>query len=34
MIPQEPAGFQPRADLLAELDAPRPGGGGCRWCMR
>jgi hypothetical protein len=21
-IPQEPAGFQPRADLLAELDAP------------
>jgi tetratricopeptide (TPR) repeat protein len=25
-IPQEPAGFQPRADLLAELDAP-PGPG-------
>src|SRR6185312_8468383 len=25
-IPQEPAGFQPRADLLAELDAPGPGG--------
>ena len=32
-VPQEPAGFQPRADLLAELDAPRPGGG-CGWCMR
>ena len=26
-IPQEPAGFQPRADLLAELDAPAPGRG-------
>ena len=25
-IPQEPAGFQPRADLLAELDAPGPRG--------
>ena len=25
-VPQEPAGFQPRADLLAELDAPSPGG--------
>jgi tetratricopeptide (TPR) repeat protein len=25
-VPQEPAGFQPRADLLAELDAPGPGG--------
>ena len=25
-VPQEPAGFQPRADLLAELDAPRPRG--------
>jgi tetratricopeptide (TPR) repeat protein len=24
-VPQEPAGFQPRADLLAELDAPGPG---------
>jgi tetratricopeptide (TPR) repeat protein len=24
-VPQEPAGFQPRADLLAELDAPSPG---------
>jgi tetratricopeptide (TPR) repeat protein len=24
-IPQEPAGFQPRADLLAELDAPSGG---------
>jgi hypothetical protein len=23
-VPQEPAGFQPRADLLAELDAPGP----------
>jgi uncharacterized protein DUF4062 len=34
-VPQEPAGFQLRADLLAELDAPSPGpGGGCRWCMR
>ena len=32
-VPQEPAGFQPRADLLAELDAPSPGGG-CGWCMR
>ncbi len=27
-IPQEPAGFQPRADLLAALDAPLPGPGG------
>jgi tetratricopeptide (TPR) repeat protein len=26
-VPQEPAGFQPRADLLAELDAPSPGCG-------
>jgi tetratricopeptide (TPR) repeat protein len=26
-VPQEPAGFQPRADLLAELDAPPPGRG-------
>ena len=26
-IPQEPAGFQPRADLLAELDAQSPGRG-------
>ena len=26
-VPQEPAGFQPRADLLAELDAPSPGRG-------
>ena len=25
-VPQEPAGFQPRADLLAELDAPGPRG--------
>ena len=25
-IPQEPPGFQPRADLLAELDAPSPRG--------
>ena len=25
-IPQEPAGFQPRADLLAELEAPSPRG--------
>jgi len=25
-VPQEPAGFQPRADLLAELDATGPGG--------
>ena len=25
-VPQEPAGFQPRADLLAALDAPGPGG--------
>jgi hypothetical protein len=24
-VPQEPAGFQPRDDLLAELDAPSPG---------
>ena len=24
-VPQEPTGFQPRADLLAELDAPAPG---------
>ena len=24
-VPQEPAGFQPRADLLAELDAPSGG---------
>ena len=32
-VPQEPAGFQPRADLLAELDAPGRGGG-CGWCMR
>jgi hypothetical protein len=32
-VPQEPAGFQPRADLLAELDAPGPGGG-CGWCGR
>ena len=24
-IPQEPLGFQPRADLLAALDAPGPG---------
>jgi tetratricopeptide (TPR) repeat protein len=24
-VPQEPAGFQQRADLLAELDAPSPG---------
>ena len=32
-VPQEPAGFQPRADLLAELDAPGPGGG-CGWCAR
>jgi Domain of unknown function (DUF4062) len=31
-IPQEPAGFQPRADLLAGLGAPPVGG--CRWCMR
>ena len=30
-IPQEPLGFQPRADLLAALDAP---GGGRGWCMR
>jgi hypothetical protein len=29
-IPQEPAGFQPRADLLAELDAPPPGRGRVR----
>ena len=27
-VPQEPAGFQPRADLLAELDAPGPAGAG------
>ena len=27
-VPQEPAGFQPRADLLAELDAPSPAGAG------
>ena len=27
-IPQEPAGFQPRADLLAELDAPSGAGAG------
>ena len=26
-VPQEPAGFQPRADLLAELDRPPPGRG-------
>ncbi len=26
-VPQEPAGFQPRADLLAGLDAPAPGRG-------
>ena len=26
-IPQEPLGFQPRADLLAALDAPGPGSG-------
>ena len=26
-VPQEPAGFQPRADLLAGLDAPPPGRG-------
>ncbi len=26
-IPQEPLGFQPRADLLAELDVPSPGRG-------
>ncbi len=26
-IPREPAGWQPRADLLAELDAPSPGRG-------
>jgi hypothetical protein len=26
-VPQEPTGFQPRADLLAELDAPSPGRG-------
>jgi Domain of unknown function (DUF4062) len=32
-VPQEPAGFQPRADLLAALDAPGPGGG-CGWCTR
>ena len=32
-IPQEPLGFQPRADLLAALDAPARGRG-CRWCMR
>ncbi|MGO9083569.1 MAG: hypothetical protein ACLQDY_31850, partial [Streptosporangiaceae bacterium] len=24
-IPQEPLGFQPRADLLSALDAPGPG---------
>jgi hypothetical protein len=24
-IPQEPLGFQPRAELLAALDAPGPG---------
>ena len=30
-IPQEPLGFQPRADLLAALDAPGRGRG---WCMR
>jgi hypothetical protein len=29
-VPQEPAGFQPRADLLAELDAPPPGQGRVR----
>ena len=29
-VPQEPAGFQPRADLLAELDAPSPGRGRVR----
>jgi hypothetical protein len=29
-VPQEPAGFQPRADLLAELDAPPPGRGRVR----
>ena len=33
-VPQEPAGFQPRADLLAELDAPGGRGGGCGWCAR
>jgi hypothetical protein len=32
-IPQEPLGFQPRADLLAALDAPGPGRG-FRWCRR
>ena len=32
-IPQEPPGFQPRADLLAELDGPGRGPG-CRWYMR
>ena len=26
-VPQEPAGFQPRADLLAKLDTPAPGRG-------
>ena len=31
-IPQEPLGFQPRADLLAALDAPGPGPVG--WCTR
>ena len=29
-VPQEPAGFRPRADLLAELDAPPPGRGRVR----
>ena len=31
-VPQQPPGFQPRADLLAELDA-RPGRG-CWWSTR
>ena len=31
-IPQEPLGFQPRADLLAALDAPEPGG--AAWYVR
>ena len=33
-IPQEPLCFQPRADLLAELDEPSSGRGVCRWFMR
>ena len=32
-IPQEPLGFQPRADLLAALDAPGPGTR-VGWCTR